>query len=278
MTLNLVRACAVAVLLATATGCTGDQFNLGAEESAQVDSVATLLSGVDDTAFRAAFTKLSDYSYTRYSRTEQFDTDDFLVAFRENVHRSELDGGARMVDTQAEDSAGTFDFGLFQRFTSSNIGAMDPVDLVPYLLPEDPPYLQGRNREKFEWETIGDTLLWDTQARIIEVRARPLHGDGENIRRVRHYVDVSTNELLAMYLERIDLALLFREESQFYVHMRRTHTGELVPHNARFQTHIRTPFKTDNKFRTVSTYYEVRSPGTPPSMASEPAMVGGEAG
>jgi hypothetical protein len=239
------------------TGCLDKSGDLGAGEASKVDSVATLLSGVDDKAFRAAFTGINDYRYTRYTRTEQFDTDDYLVAFRENVSRAGWTGGIRQIDVQQEDSAGAFNFGFFERFTSSNMSGLDPVDLVQYLLPEDPPYLLGRNREKYEWRALPDTLLWDTQAKVIEVKARPFKGDGENIRKVRHYVDRTTNELIAMYLERIDLALLFREESQFYVHMRRANDGKLVPHNTRFQTHIRTPFETDSKFRTVSTYYEL---------------------
>ncbi|MFT5143883.1 MAG: hypothetical protein ACI80V_000252 [Rhodothermales bacterium] len=240
-----------------ATACNDGFSPLGREEAASIDSTATLLSGIDDTAFRAAFRGISDYSYTRYSRTEQFDTDDYLVAFRETVHRSTAFEGLRQVDLQEEDSAGTFDFGLFDRFTSSNITAMDPVDLVPYLLPDEPPYLKVRNQSKYEWSFLPDTLLWDTQAKVIEVKARRLQGDGENIRVVRHYVDRTTNELIAMYLERIDLALLFREESQFFVHMRRAGDGKLVPHNTRFYTHIKTPFETDSKFRTVSTYYDL---------------------
>ena len=247
------------VSLLILTGCLDKTVELGASEATKVDSVATLLSGVDDTAFRAAFTGIDDYRYTRYTRTEQFDTDDYLVAFRENVFRAGWEEGIRQINVQQEDSAGTFDFGFFDRFTSSNMSGLDPVDLVQYLLPEDPPYLLGRNREKYEWRFLPDTLLWDTQAKVIEVKARRQKGDGENIRKVRHYVDRTTNELIAMYLERIDLALLFREESQFYVHMRRADDGKLVPHNTRFQTHIRTPFETDSKFRTVSTYYELES-------------------
>ncbi|NNE71582.1 MAG: hypothetical protein HKN29_14630 [Rhodothermales bacterium] len=256
----LVRLGPLAVLLAAVligSGCKAPSPELDTTEAGRVDSVSTLLSGVDDTAFRAAFSGIDDYRYTRYTRTEQFDTDDYLVAYRESVHRAGWDAGLRTISVQQEDSAGTFDFGLFDRFTSSTLTGLDPIDLVKYLLPEEPPYLQGRNREKYEWSFLPDTLLWDTQAKVIEVKARRLKGDGENIRKVRHYVDRTTNELIAMYLERIDLALLFREESQFYVHMRRADDGTLVPHNTRFQTHIRTPFETDNKFRTVSTYYEL---------------------
>lgn len=256
----LVRTGLIGVLftiILLGVGCAEQGGDLEASEATRVDSVSTLLSGVDDRAFRAAFRGIDDYRYTRYTRTEQFDTDDYLVAYRENVHRAGWEDGVRQINVQQEDSAGTFDFGLFDRFTSSTLSGLNPVDLVAYLLPEEPPYLQSRNREKYEWSFLPDTLLWDTQAKVIEVRARPLKGDGENIRKVRHYVDRTTNELIAMYLERIDLALLFREESQFYVHMRRADDGTLVPHNTRFQTHIRTPFETDNKFRTVSTYYEL---------------------
>ncbi len=264
----LVTATLLVVVLIAAPGCKapGSPGGPSAEETASADTMATLLTGVDVASFRKAFGRISDYAYTRYTRTEQFDTDDYLVAYREKVLRSSEEGGVRSIRVEESDSAGTFDFGFFDRFTSTNVSEISPVDLIPFLLPDDPAYMKPRNREKYEWHYLPDTLLWDTQAQVIELRARPFAGDGQNVRRVRHYVDRTTNQLIAMYLERIDLALLFREESRFWVHMRRAESGQLVPHNTRFHTHIKTPFRTDSKFRTVSTYYGIE-PLTGPGIA-----------
>lgn len=230
------------------------------------DSLAAVVLGVRDEAFREAFPRLSAYSHTRYTRTEQFDGDDFLVAFRERVIRIARNGSGAGSELVSADSGGDFRFGFFRRFVSETLGDLDPVDLAPYVLSDDPEYLRARNRARYEFRALPDTLLWDTQARVIEVRARPELGDGLNIRRVRYYVNRATNELVAMYLERIDLALLFREESRFYVHMRPVGDGILLPYNSRFDTRIRTPFRRDQRFRTVSTYFDFDFvPGVPPA-------------
>lgn len=241
------------------------------------DTLATTVMNIRGEGFREAFPRLEAFGYTRYTRTEQFDGDDFMVAFRERITRIVREGSVDRVDLISADSAGDFRFGFFKKFVSENLGDLDPVNLAPYVLSDDPEYLRARNRAKYEFRSLPDTLLWDTQARVIEVRARPELGDGLNIRRVRYYVNRATNELVAMYLERVDLALLFREESRFYMHMRPVAGGMLLPYNSRFDTRIRTPFRKDHRFRTVSTYYSFEGQGVVPAAdssstgASEPA-------
>ncbi|NBW93003.1 MAG: hypothetical protein EBR20_01300, partial [Bacteroidetes bacterium] len=149
------------------------------------------------------------------------------------------------------------------QFVSENVDDADPIDLVPYLIEDDPTYLSPRNLDKYAFRMTGDTLMWDRSARIVDVRAKPDLADGENIRRVRYYVDESSNQLVAMYLERIDLGLLFREESRFYLHVRPVpdapaRGGSHVPYNTRFQTRIKTPFIGSFLIRTVSTYTDHR--------------------
>ena len=220
-----------------------------------------LLGQVNQDGIRTAFGELDSYAYRRYMRTEQYDDDDFMVAFTEHsIIVNSKASGRESVITQA-DSGGTFDFGFFKRFVSENVEDTDPVDLIPLILDDDPSYLQPRNIDKYSFRVAGDTLMWDREAMILEIRAKPDVADGLNIRKVRHYVDRSTNQLMAVYLERIDLSMLFREESTYYVHIRPVAGGVLVPYNTRFETMIKTPFKTSWKIRTVSTYTDhVRQP------------------
>jgi hypothetical protein len=241
------------------SGCSrGTAFVPTSGEAALRDSVLSVLLGADQGPFRSAFSKLSSYDFTRYIRTEQYDGDDFLIAFEEHIVDVSSRSGERITRMEQADSAGNFEFGFFKRFVSDNVDNVDPVDLVPYVLPEDVGYRNPRDRDKYRYRFLPDTLLWDQQVQVVEARAKPELADGLNVRRVRHYIDRETGELMAVYLERIDLAMLFREESQFYVHVRPNGKGVVLPYNTRFQTLIMTPFRDPNKIRTVSTYSNLR--------------------
>jgi hypothetical protein len=242
-----------AVFVAT-SGCTTDDIApVGPGEKANRDNILAFLEEIGQEAMTGSFANLESFSYRRYLRTEQYDGDDFLLAFTEHIIETDGDPGARRSSVTQADSGGAFDFGFFNQFVSENVDDPDPVDLVPYLLEDNPSYLSPRNLDKYTFRANRDTLMWDRSARIIEVRARPDLADGENIRKVRYYVDRNSNQLVAMYLERIDLGLLFREESAFYMHVQLV-DGMYVPYNTRFQTLISTPFKGSYRIRTVSTY------------------------
>ncbi|NQV71582.1 hypothetical protein HQ496_00565 [bacterium] len=242
-------------LIVGATGCNRREISpAGPIERVERDSVISLLNQVQQDAIRSAFSRLENYSYNRYLRTEQFDVDDFIIAFTEhNIAVTPTPDGPEQVIAVA-DSGGAFDFGFFKRFVSENVSDPDPVDLVPFVLEDNPSYLSPKNVDKYTFRIAGDTLMWDREAQIIEVRAKPDAADGLNIRKVRYYYEKNSKELVAMYLERIDLGLLFREESTFYVHILPVSSGEMVPYNTRFETSIKTPFKSSYRIRTVSTY------------------------
>lgn len=260
--MNVRTPFSVAALLSflTLLGCgpTPDHSpeNLDSSALAERDSVLAALDAVDRTAFDHAFETLQRYSFTRHLRTEQLGNDDRVMAFTERVVRFVREGdGHRAVLVEA-DSGGTFDYGFFNRFVPENAKDVAPVDLAPYLLPEDPPYLMPRHRDAFEYRFLPDTLLWDVTARVIEVRARPETSDEQSFRRVRLYVDRNTGSLIALTVDRTDRALLFREESRYFVHIRPTQWGDWVPHTTRYLTRIRTPFHAMRQFRTTATYYE----------------------
>jgi len=250
-----VLAGAVFCLVLGTTGCGSRQISpVGAVERVERDSILAVLGQVSQEAIRSAFSKLENYSYQRYLRTEQYDVEDFSIAYTEHVVsvKATPDGPLSVI-TRA-DSGGAFNFGFFKRFVSENVSNADPVDLIPYVLEEDPIYLNPKNLDKYTFRVKGDTLMWDREAHIIEVRAKPDAADGLNIRKVRYYIERGSNELVAMYLERIDLGMLFREESTFYVHILPVAGGVMLPYNTRFETMIRTPFKSSYRIRTVSTY------------------------
>lgn len=245
------------VLLAA---CGGRQVSpLGPEERVERDALVEDIRTADTQELVNAFNLLSTSEYTRYIRTEQYDEEDFLIAYTEHIAEVRLVNGERQVFVQQADSGGTFDYGFFRRFQSENVVTTDPVNLVPLVLPDEPVYLDARNMDRYAFRELSDTLLWDRQAQVVEARARPDLADGLNVRRARHYIDRGSNILVAMYIERVDLALLFREESSFYVDVTLLPDGQgAVPNNTRFESRIRTPFRGAYRVRTVSTYTDVR--------------------
>lgn len=227
------------------------------QDEAVRDSILAMLSKTGPAPFADAFAALPDHAYTRYIRTEQFNDNEYLVAFRERTVRYEGPAGQRRFTLLTADSSGTYDFGFFRQFVSTNVEEQDPGDLTPYLFPEDPSYLSPENYDAFLYRFRPDTLMRDVAASVIEVRARPVEGDGKNIRRAYYYFDQETDRLIAFQLERIDLTLFFREESLFFVHLQQAPDGTWLPYNTRFETRIIMPFKPPQRFRTVSTYSNI---------------------
>ena len=242
-------------------GCsTSDEENIPTQRTQFVQNeeersaVLNMIDEIDISPFHEAFQNLPAYDYTRYQRTEQYTEGDFLVAFRERTVRHSGKPASRQFRIQSTDSTGTFDFGFFRSFVSANVDDQDPENLTPYLFPEDPAYLSDRNYEAYLYRLKPDTLMRRTTARVVEVRAKPKDGDGKNIRRARYFFDKGSGDLIGFQLERIDLALFFREESAFYAHVQRTADGRWVPYNTRFETRIIMPFKPAQRFKTVATY------------------------
>ena len=244
--------------IALLTGCGGTEddsipMQFVQDENIRAD-VLEMVDEIDIEHFEQAFNSLPGFDYTRYTRTEQFNEANFMVAFRERTMRHEGPTDRRQFTAIAADSSGDFDFGFFRRFVSANVEDEDPDDMSRYLFPEDPSYLTERNYEAYLYHFLPDTLMKETAARVVEIRAKPVQGDGKNIRRALYFFDKASEQLIAFQLERIDLALFFREESIFYTHIQQMADGSWVPYNTRFETRILMPFKPQQRFRTVSTY------------------------
>ncbi|MDZ4700310.1 MAG: hypothetical protein SH809_11435 [Rhodothermales bacterium] len=259
---------ALVLVLTAAAGCGSEATppgqavyatygNLSNQDRAERDSVLTAFASADTEPIRRAFQQLALAEFTRYFRTEQLDKNEYLVAFRERTVRHSGLPGSRRFDLVEEDSSGMFEFGFFEQFVSANVETQDPRDLAEYLLLADPPYLMPQNYEAYFYRMKPDSLMGDGLARVFEVRARPESGDGKNIRRVRLFVDSASNALVAIQLDRIDLALFFREESRFFVHIQNTEAG-WVPLTTRFESLIVMPFRPPQLFRTVAAYSDVK--------------------
>jgi hypothetical protein len=209
---------------------------------------------------------LSGYAFTREVRTEQRAPDGTLLASSERSERHPLTGPPVVMTSNAN---GAFDEGLFGGSEAPDSALHN---LAEYLLPEDPAYLSPRHRDAFTFHFMPDTLIWGSPAQVIEVRARPEAGEGQNIQVARYFVEAGRDRLLAMYLERVDKALFFREEGRYAIYLRpldfardrpldsagdRPVDGDRwVPGSTAFHTRIRTPFRPLQTFSTTATYAE----------------------
>lgn len=247
--------------LAAGPGCAdegGSAVPLTDQEAAERDAAFDALDRIDGTAFREAFSQLSGYTFTRHVRTEQHAPDGTLLASRERSERHPRTGPPVVMTSNAN---GAFDGGLFAGDEAPDSALHN---LAEYLLPDDPAFLSPRHRDAFTFHFLPDTLIWGSPARVIEVRVRPEAGDDQNIQRARYYVEAGQDRLLAMYLERIDKALFFREEGRYALYLRPLDSARdrplggdrWVPGNTAFHTRIDTPFRPLQIFSTTATYAE----------------------
>lgn len=219
--------------------------------SGERPAVLAFLAEIDTSSVHAAFSQLPQHAFTRFTRTEQFDQSDHRIAYREHVIRYTPGGPARIT---AADSSGPFDFGFLGRFVDPETPVELRPDLAAHLLPENPPYLDERNRDAFDYRMRPDTMLGNRAAQVVEIRARPGEGDGQNIRLVRLYADRETKALLALHLERINQAMWFREESVLDVRVRPESEAGWVPEHTHFASRLSMPLRPTQRFRTITRY------------------------
>jgi hypothetical protein len=229
------------------------------------------VEGLDTQAFREAWRRVHARDHGRTTRVEQLDGAGRPVAFREWVVRfTAADSQDVLVRT---DSSGAFRFGMLDAFAPEGAGAPEAVDLAPYVLPDDAPYLSARNREKYEVARLPDSTAFGRPLQRIQVRALPGPGDAEPVRRVLYVLVGEGREVLAVQTEREDAALLFTERSRAYAGMRPDEAGVLLPSVSWYETWIRPRFGTDRRFRITTIWTPEDGRGGEPT---RPAGVGSQ--
>lgn len=201
---------------------------------------------------RDAWTVLRTQPYTRVARTEQHAEDGALRAFAERVVALTPSQGLRLVTA---DSAGAFDYGHFQLFTSEILPTRDPVDLGTLVLQLAEGPLRPENALAYRFRQRGDTTLRDTPVQVLEAVARPEAGDGLNVRRLTYYFDPAANDLVGLRLTRVDLGKFFREESEVEVVLHPLPGGTYAPALTRVRTEAIMPFQPRLPVTTVARYH-----------------------
>ena len=263
MMLDLLRRSFGLALLALLAAACGTAPR-GSDEAADVpdpaarDSALAVLDGLDEAPFRAAFERLPELPHRRFQRTSQRDAEGHLRAVARRTFRFAPGNGLALV---ASDTSGAFDYGYLAAFADADDAEpAAPTELLDALLPEDPAYLAARTRSAFRYRLRPDTVLWQRPARVVEIRAAPGEGDGQNIRRARLYLDAETGALVALSLSRRGRALFFGETTDLYAGLRPAEGGTWLPHQTHVRTRLDGPLRPPQRLETLTAYYAFAPP------------------
>lgn len=242
------------VLLPLLTGCSSSEKESGStatdpQETNQRDEVLATLAALKQDTMREAFTRLSDFSYTTRTRTEQCDEQGQVLATSSTTARHI---GADSVSVQNTNTTGRFAFGWMERFAKDSTRTIDLALFPTHILPEDPPYLSPRNREAYAYTFLPDTMLAGQVVRVIEVQARPNSDQEQTIQRGRFYIHPDDETLLGLELERLEQGLLFREKSRYAIMLHPAGDGSgWLPASTVADVHLDAPFRPPEQFLTT---------------------------
>jgi len=167
------------------------------------------------------------------------------------------DSGAGTV--QRADSAGRFRAGgLLSSLTPSQEPRARPGNLATQALPDQPAYLAPRTQEAYRYALRRDSLRDGTAAYVVEAKARvDERGDDQGIRYARLTIARPSRELVGLTTTRASQILLFRENSQMTLRLRRAPDRRRgwVPHHTHVRALVDVPLRAPRQFRTVSAYY-----------------------
>ena len=241
-------------------GASGGSASFGALDTIETtevprDSVLAVLARMDRAAFDSAFARLDAYGVTRHERTERLDTTGTTTAYRTLTLRYAPGSGPGTV--QQADSAGPFrGGGLLSSLTPTAERRARPANLAAEALDDPPAYLAPRTQEAYRYALRRDSLRDGTATYVVEATAwNDERGDDQSIRYARLTIARPSYELVGLTTARTSQILLFRENSQTTLHLRRAPDGAWVPHQTRVRAVVDVPLRTPRQFRTVSTYY-----------------------
>jgi len=242
------------LLLLLQIGCSSSEEEPGTtatdtQETNQRDEALATLAALNQDTMREAFARLSDFSYTTRTRTEQCDEQGQVLAISATTARH---FGADSISVLNTNTTGRFAFGWMERFTEDPTRTIDLAPFPTHILPEDPPYLSPRNREAYNYTFLPDTMLADQSVHVIEVQARPDSDQEQTIQRGRFYIHPDDETLLGLELERLEQGLLFREESRYAITLHPAPDGSgWLPASTEADVHLDAPFRPPEQFSTT---------------------------
>lgn len=216
------------------------------------DSTLQALEQLQTDVFLQAFDTLSARRFTFDVRTVQYDGQGKPQA-RRFRRAAVLPSGEHRI-LQATDS-GRFHIGMLTRFVAPDTSLSPSVPTATNIVSDDPAYLSPRNREGYRFVEYPDTVA-AAAVKVIDVLARPGVGDDQTIRRARLMLDTATQQLLGMYVVRLQRGALFGEQSHFFARLRYHPRDGWLPDTTRYRSQLSFPFLSDFQLEQATSYRE----------------------
>ena len=217
------------------------------------DAAIEALDQADRTALDTTFQKLEAYAFERTARTEQYGPADTVTAFAQHTTRHV--GPDASPEVLRADSAGRFEASFLDRFFATDETDLLPDQLIDYAVPDEPAYRSERERESFRYRLRVDTLATGHPVEVVDVVAQPGElGADQSIRYARIGIDPDTQEIVSYYIVHSHDALLFDEDSRFFIALQPV--GEAwLPHYTRFRARVGAPLRAPLAVGSAAAYY-----------------------
>ena len=249
----------IASAVLTASGCTTEgpppRYAPSADTTAWTATGSTVVERLDTLDFAvmdSAFTALPRLPLTRTLRTDVFTPNDSI---RGQLHQTWQHRPGADPELLDETQTGTLpDRDLWGLAPQSEPGTL-PGNIVRDAYPAEPPFLEARNQPAYRYGTRRDTLAPGIPVDRIEVVARDTE-DGRRVAIPYARVDVlpGTETVVSTYVVRAEHALLYDEDSLFYIALQPGPEGQWLPHVMRFRARLAVPLRPVESVRTVTTF------------------------
>lgn len=211
------------------------------------DSLLTYLSLLNRTPLRQAFAHLPRYTYRRTRETAYDESPGRRMGTQTRTVRFTGPPTARTAQTTAETNDGRLPDGFAAATAQEDTTALDG-----YMLPNEPVYLSPKGRAGYRFIRLPDTTLYGRPVQQLSVTARI--GEKTPLRHARLYVEPTSKTLVGLDVQRVDVSLLFGEQSRFRLLLQPGPDAVWVPALTEVDTQIKTILGEPRRFHTTTTY------------------------
>jgi hypothetical protein len=216
------------------------------------EAVVNRLDSLDLALMDSAFAALPRVPITRTTRTDAFTPTDSLRGqlYQTWMHRPEAEPEL-LEETQTGTLPNRDLWGLAPRADAASL----PDNVVRDAYPEEPPFLEARNQPAYRYGMRRDTLAPGIPVDRMEVVARNTE-DGRRMAIPYARIDVlpGTRSAVSTYVVRADRALLYNEDSLFYIALQQDPDGQWLPHIMRFRARLNVPLRPVESVQTATTF------------------------
>lgn len=224
-----------------------------AASTPEADSARALLARVSPALAADAFRRLDGLAYTATVRLDELDGESVTESAWRRVRRVPGPDGAVRERLIAADSGR----GLPARGAFGSLRLADPI---ARMLPEEPPYLTARMRERYRYRLLAARTLAGREVVGAEAALRDPEDD-EPVRRARAWADAETGEAVAVEVWRVSRSAIFDEQGRASVVLQRGPDGRPVPAGGRAVTVFDVPFGPARHLRLDLAVTDVDAPG-----------------